>query len=93
MKTDNAKLQAGIRMLVPVSFHPDGELMFPGNTPKEALQNMFDRSISSKQDWDGCPFRIEGDPNTYRYSSVAMHYCFAKGRIDVNEALDMMHRY
>lgn len=92
-KKKNAIVQAGIRMLVPVSVHPGGELVFSGSTTERALQNMFERSSASEHDWEGFPFRIEGDPNIYRYLSVAMHYCFAKGRISVDEALEMMHRY
>lgn len=84
---------AELKIEVPSDVHPFKSMQFFGMTPEESLSRLFDETTDRpglSEVLEGCRFTMEGSRKTYIYSSSIMHYCFAKGRISVAEALDIM---
>lgn len=84
---------AELKIEVPQEVHPFKSMQFFGMTPEESLFRLFDE-INDRPGlsdvMEGRKFTVEGSRRTYVYSSTIMHYCFAKGRISVKQALDIM---
>lgn len=82
-----------LKIEVPQDVHPFERLQFFGMTPQESLTSLFNATTDRpglSEVLEGCRFTVKGSRRTYVYSSTIMHYCFAKGRISVAEALDIM---
>lgn len=84
---------AELKIEVPQEVHPFKSMQFFGMTPEESLFRLFDE-INDRPElsdvMEGRQFTVAGSRKKYAYSSTIMHYCFAKGRINVEEALDIM---
>lgn len=84
---------AELKIEVPQEVHPFKSMQFFGMTPEESLSSLFDETTDRPELSDimeGCLFMVAGSKRKYVYSSTIMHYCFAKGRISVKQALDIM---
>lgn len=82
-----------LKIEVPKEVHPFKHFQFFGMTPQQSLFALFNYTIEHPRLMDvmeGRLFTVAGSRKKYAYSSTIMHYCFAKGRISVEEALDIM---
>lgn len=82
-----------LKIEVPKEVHPFKCLQFFGMTPKDSLSSLYYQTLDRPElaeAIEGNSFVIYGRCGIYAYSSTIMHYCFAEGRISIEDALDMM---
>ena len=83
---------AELRVQCDKSIHPSGLWRVPGMTFKDSLKKLF---VKTSQDegllWNlyRKEFSIEGVKGKFVFEPTAFHYCFAKGRINEKEMLEM----
>lgn len=74
------------------SVHPSGAYRVSGMTFKDSLKKLFKRTVADEGlFWNLCKkeFTIAGIKGRFVVDPTAFHYCFAKGRINEKEVLEM----
>lgn len=78
---------------VPYRINPSEKLIVKSMTIENCLKKLFNTMTDYMQFidmLDGKEFYIKHDRKLYRISYTALHYCFAKGRINEKQCLEMM---
>lgn len=84
------KKKITLALVVPETIHPHKQVFFHGEDIEEVLKQLHDWAFF-EQDFtkiEGCTFQISDLPGLYEFNGAYFHYCFDKGRIDVNRLLE-----
>ena len=79
-----------LALVVPEHINPYREVFFHGESIEDVLNQLSDWAFF-EQDFteiEGCTFQISDLPGLYEFNGAYFHYCFGKGRIDVNQLLE-----
>ena len=84
------KSQVKITLVVPEKIRVNCEVWFKGDTLEGALRKLHEWAFFEQDftELEGCAFQIEGDARLFEFNGTMFHYCFAKGRISVDDLLD-----
>ena len=84
------KSQVKIALVVPEKIRVNCEVWLKGDTLEEALRKLHEWAFFEQDfaELEGCAFQIEGDTRLFEFNGTMFHYCFAKGRISVDDLLD-----